>query len=68
MAALRVRVLTSGRIWHASSHGSVVRIEAEIFTARCCCSSESVLSFAPLTTTAAAAPSQLAEHIGRVLG
>ena len=33
-----------------------------------CCSPESVLSLAPLTSTAAAAPSQLAEHIGRVLG
>ena len=64
MAALRVRVLTLGRIWHASSHGSVVRIEAEILTARLCCSSDSVLSLEPETTTAAAAPSQLAEHIG----
>ena len=46
----------------------MVSTEAEIFTARRCWSSESVLSFAPLTTTAAAAPSQLAEHIGRVFG
>ena len=38
------------------------------FTARRCCSRDSVLSFSPLTTTAAAAPSQLAEHIGRVFG
>ena len=29
---------------------------------------DSVFSFASLTTTAAAAPSQLAEHIGRVFG
>ena len=65
---MRVSVLTSGRIWHASSHGSVVRMEAEIFTARFCCSSDSVLSFEPETTTAAAAPSQLAEHMGRVFG
>ena len=42
--------------------------EADTFTARRCCSGDSVLSFASLTTTAAAAPSQLAEHIGRVLG
>ena len=42
--------------------------DADTLTARRCCSSESVLSFAPLTTTAAAAPSQLAEHIGRVFG
>ena len=61
-------MLTSGRIWHASSYGSVVRIEAETFTARCCCSRDSVRSFASLTTTAAAAPSQFAEHMGRVFG
>ena len=61
-------VLTSGRIWHASSHGSVVSTDAETFTARLRCSSESVLSALSLTTTAAAAPSQLAEHIGRVFG
>ena len=65
---MRVRSLTLGRTWHASSHGSVVRMEAEILTARRCCSSDSVLSFDPDTTTAAAAPSQLAEHMGRVLG
>ena len=68
LAALRVSVLTSGSTWHASSYGSVVRIDALTFTARRCCSSDSVLSLAPLTTTAAAAPSQLAEHIGRVFG
>ena len=61
-------VLTLGRTWQASSHGSVVSTDAEILTARRCCSSESVLSLASLTTTAAAAPSQLAEHIGRVFG
>jgi hypothetical protein len=33
-----------------------------------CCSSDSVRSFASLTTTAAAAPSQLAEHIGGCSG
>jgi hypothetical protein len=63
-----VSVLTSGRTWQLSCHGSLVRIDAVTFTARRCCSSERVLSFAPVTTTAAAAPSQLAEHIGRVLG
>ena len=68
MAAFRVRVLTSGRTWHASSHGSVVSTEALSFTARRCCSPDSVFSLAPDTTTAAAAPSQLAEHIGRVFG
>ena len=68
MAALRVSVLTSGRTWQDSSHGSVVRTDAETLTARRCCSSESVFSLAPLTTTAAAAPSQLAEHMGRVFG
>ena len=63
-----MRVLTSGRTWQASCHGSVVRIDADTLTARFCCSLESVLSLAPDTTTAAAAPSQLAEHIGRVFG
>src|SRR5438034_59894 len=67
-AALRVSVLTLGRIWQASSHGSVVSTDAEIFTARRRCSADSFLSLAPLTTTAAAAPSQLAEHMGLVLG
>ena len=43
-------------------------MDAEILTARFCCSRERVLSLVPLTTTAAAAPSQLAEHMGRVLG
>ena len=33
-----------------------------------CCSSDSVFNFASLTTTAAAAPSQFAEHMLRVLG
>jgi hypothetical protein len=61
-------VFTLGRIWHASSHGSVVSTDAAIFTARRCCSSDSRLSAVSLTSTAAAAPSQLAEHIGRVLG
>ena len=67
-AASRVSVLTLGRTWHASSHGSVVRMEAEILIARRCCSSESVFSLVSLTTTAAAPPSQLAEHMGRVFG
>ena len=65
---MRVSVLTSGRIWQPSCHGSLVRTDADTLTARRCCSSESVLSLAPDTTTAAAAPSQLAEHIGRVFG
>src|SRR4051812_7667548 len=65
---MRVRVLTSGRTWHASCHGSLVRIDAEILTARRRWSGSSVLSFESETTTAAAAPSQLAEHIGRVFG
>ena len=68
MAALRVRVLTSGRIWQDSSQGSVVRTDALILTARRRCSSDRVAYVAPLTTTAAAAPSLLAEHIGRVFG
>jgi hypothetical protein len=61
-------VLTLGRIWHASSQGSVVSTDAATRTARFCCSCDSVFSSEPLTTTAAAAPSQFAEHIGRVLG
>ena len=61
-------MLTSGRTWQASSHGSVVKIDAEIFTARRRCSAERVFSFESLTTTAAAAPSQFAEHMGRVFG
>ena len=58
-------MFTLGRTWQASSYGSLVRTDAETFTARRCCSCDSVLSFEPLTTTAAAAPSQFAEHIGR---
>ena len=58
----------SGSTWHASCHGSLVSTEALIFTARRCCSSDSVRSLVSLTSTAAAAPSQLAEHIGRVFG
>ena len=61
-------VLTLGRIWHASSHGSVVSTDADTLIARRCWSGSSVLSFASDTTTAAAAPSQFAEHIGRVFG
>ena len=60
--------MTSGRTWHASCHGSVVSTDAETFTARRCCSRLSVRSFDSDTTTAAAAPSQFAEHIGRVFG
>ncbi|CNN09782.1 Uncharacterised protein [Mycobacterium tuberculosis] len=67
-AALRVRVLTFGSTWQPSSQGSVVSTEADTFTARRCCSSDSDFSVSPLHTTAAAAPSQLAEHIGRVFG
>src|SRR5437764_13275426 len=65
---MRVRVLTSGRTWHASCQGSLVRIDARTLTARFCCSFDNDFSRSSLTTTAAAAPSQLAEHIGRVLG
>ncbi len=61
-------VLTSGSTWQDSCHGSLVRIEADTLIARRCCSSDSVFNLASLTTTAAAAPSQLAEHIGRVFG
>ncbi len=67
-AALRVRVLTFGRTWQPSSYGSVVNTDADTFTARRRCSADSVLRVSPLHTIAAAAPSQLAEHIGRVLG
>ena len=42
--------------------------DAAIFTARRRWSGSRVLSLASLTSTAAAAPSQLAEHIGRVFG
>ncbi len=68
MAALRVSVFTSGSTWQASSHGSVVSTDADTFTARRCWLGERVRSLASLTTTAAAAPSQLAEHMGRVFG
>ena len=68
LAALRVSVLTSGSTWQASCHGSLVGTLARTLTAHFCCSAESVFSFSPVTTTAAAAPSQLAEHIGRVFG
>src|SRR2546422_1057215 len=44
------------------------RVALRLQTARRCCSDDSVRSFSPLPTTAAAAPSQLAEHIDRVLG
>ena len=54
-AALRVSVLTSGCAALPSVHGSLVRIDAPIFTARFCCSSESVFSFASDTSTIAAA-------------
>jgi hypothetical protein len=45
-----------------------VSTEAEILTARRRCSADNVLSFESLTTTTAAAPSVLAEHMGRVFG
>ena len=67
-AAVRVSVFTYGRIWHASCHGAVVKMDADTFTARRCCSRLNGFSFESETTTAAAAPSQLAEHIGRVFG
>ena len=46
----------------------MVKIDAETFTARRCCSRLNVFNFESETTTAAAAPSQFAEHIGRVFG
>jgi hypothetical protein len=46
----------------------VVSTDAATFTARLRCSCDSVFNTEPLTTTAAAAPSQFAEHIGRVFG
>jgi hypothetical protein len=58
----------SGSTWQASCQGSLVSTDALIFTARRCCSGDRVRSFASLTTTAAAAPSQFAEHIERVFG
>src|SRR4051794_25851503 len=67
-AACRVSVLTSGRTWHASCHGSLVSTDALIFTARLCCSRLRVFSLLSVTSTAAAAPSQFAEHIDLVLG
>ncbi len=55
--------------WSATGPGGGAdHTDAAIFTARRRWSASSVLSFEPETTTAAAAPSQLAEHIGRVFG
>jgi hypothetical protein len=45
-----------------------VSTDALIFTARFCCSSESVFSFDSDTSTIAAAPSPVGQHIGRVFG
>ena len=42
--------------------------EAEIFTARRCCSGPSVRSFSSDTRTAAAAPSPVGQHMSTVLG
>ena len=42
--------------------------DALIFTARFCCSSESVFSFASDTSTTAAAPSPVGQHISSVFG
>ena len=67
-AALRVSVLTSGCDSPPSTHGSLVSTDAPIFTARRCCSSESVFSFASDTSTTAAAPSPVGQHIGSVFG
>ena len=67
LGRLRVSVLTLGRIWHASCHGrSSARTPRS--SRRAAAAQASVLSFESDTTTAAAAPSQLAEHIGRVFG
>jgi len=63
---------TLGTLGVASRHESAFTEEdAEILAqigSQVALAVESVLSFVPLTTTAAAAPSQLAEHIGRVFG
>jgi hypothetical protein len=56
--------LTFGSTWQPASYGSVVSTDADTFTARRRCSSDSDFSVSPLHTTAAAAPSQLAEHRG----
>ena len=61
-------VLTSGCTCAPSVHGSLVSTDAPIFTARCCCSSDSVLSFESDTSTIAAAPSPVGQHIGSVFG
>ena len=68
MAARRVSVFTLGSCWHPSSHGSLVSTDADTLTARRRWSGSRVFSLASETTTAAAAPSQLAEHMGRVFG
>ena len=61
-------VLTSGCTCACSVHGSVVSTDAEIFTARCCCSFESVRSFSSLTSTTAAEPSVFGQHMSNVFG
>ena len=53
---------------HPSTHGSLVSTDAEIFTARACCASDSVRSFDSDTSTTAAAPSPVGQHIGSVFG
>ena len=67
-AALRVSVLTSGCTCARSVHGSLVSTDAEIFTARCCCSFDSVRSFSSDTSTTAADPSVFGQHISNVFG
>ena len=53
---------------HGGTTVEVVNTDADTFTARRRCSGDSDFSVSPLHTTAAAAPSQLAEHIGLVFG
>src|SRR5205823_3889503 len=51
-----------------STHGSLVSTDALIFTARRCWESDSVLSLGSETSTIAAAPSPVGQHIGNVFG
>ena len=68
LAASRVSVFTSGCTWSVSVHGSDVITDAEIFTARLRCSSERLWSFSSETSTRAALPSPVGQHISSVFG
>jgi len=46
----------------------VVSADALIFTARACCSFDSVRSFSSLTSTTAAEPSVFGQHMSSVFG